>query len=181
MESIVIERAKPGDVKKLQEIGRFTFSESFAHLNSEEDMQNYLEQSFAEEKLNIELTNKDSQIYFALSDERIVGYLKINVRSAQTENIDINAFEIERIYVMKEFHGKKVGQMFYQKAIDIAQNMNAAFVWLGVWVHNDRAQSFYKKNGFVVFDKHIFKLGNDIQTDLMMKKMLTGNENTAKI
>jgi len=26
-----------------------------------------------------------------------------------------------------------------------------------------------KKNGFVAFDKHIFKLGNDKQTDVMMK------------
>ena len=26
-----------------------------------------------------------------------------------------------------------------------------------------------KKNGFVEFDKHIFKLGTDEQTDIMMK------------
>ncbi|MBT6866610.1 MAG: GNAT family N-acetyltransferase, partial [Candidatus Marinimicrobia bacterium] len=32
-----------------------------------------------------------------------------------------------------------------------------------------RAIKFYEKNGFVPFDKHIFKLGNDKQTDIMMK------------
>jgi len=35
-----------------------------------------------------------------------------------------------------------------------------------------RAIGFYKKNGFSEFDKHIFRLGNDEQTDIMMKLKL---------
>jgi len=31
---------------------------------------------------------------------------------------------------------------------------------------------FYKKNGFVAFDKHIFRLGDDEQTDIMMRLAL---------
>jgi hypothetical protein len=31
------------------------------------------------------------------------------------------------------------------------------------------AINFYLKNGFVEFDKHVFKLGKDEQIDLMMK------------
>ena len=31
---------------------------------------------------------------------------------------------------------------------------------------------FYEKNGFVPFDKHIFVLGDDKQTDIMMKMEL---------
>ena len=31
---------------------------------------------------------------------------------------------------------------------------------------------FYEKNGFVPFDKHIFVLGDDEQTDIMMKMEL---------
>ena len=50
--------------------------------------------------------------------------------------------------------------------------MNATYIWLGVWEKNLRALSFYRKNGFVAFDKHIFKLGNDIQTDILMKIQL---------
>ena len=82
---------------------------------------------------------------------------------------DNKALEIERIYVAKAFHGKKVGQILYEKAIHIAKQMNVAYVWLGVWEENPRAIHFYKKNGFVEFDKHIFRLGDDEQTDLMMK------------
>jgi len=47
-------------------------------------------------------------------------------------------------------------------------------VWLGVWDQNPRAISFYKKNGFIEFDKHVFRLGNDEQTDLMMRLEIAG-------
>ena len=74
--------------------------------------------------------------------------------------------------MLKEFHGMKVGQLLYEKAIEIARLNNAEYVWLGVWEENPRAISFYKKNGFVEFDKHIFNMGNEDQTDIMMKKEL---------
>lgn len=74
--------------------------------------------------------------------------------------------------MLKEFHGKKVGQILYEKALKLAQEINADFVWLGVWEQNSRAIRFYEKNGFMAFDKHIFKLGNDEQTDIMMKLTL---------
>ncbi|MNE41268.1 Protease synthase and sporulation negative regulatory protein PAI 1 [compost metagenome] len=80
--------------------------------------------------------------------------------------------EIERIYVLRAFHGKKVGQILYEKALQIAEVLGLSFIWLGVWEKNLRAIQFYEKNGFVAFDKHIFKLGDDEQTDIMMKKEL---------
>jgi RimJ/RimL family protein N-acetyltransferase len=86
--------------------------------------------------------------------------------------MDVNAVEIERIYVLQAYHGKKVGQLLYEKAMEVSVEVNAGYVWLGVWEENQRAISFYKKNGFIEFDKHIFKLGDDEQTDVMMKKKL---------
>lgn len=79
------------------------------------------------------------------------------------------------IFKIKEFHGKKVGQALYEKAIEIGKKKNVDYVWLGVWEENPRAISFYKKNGFVEFDKHIFKLGDDEQVDIMMKLKLNDN------
>ncbi|MBP7822091.1 MAG: GNAT family N-acetyltransferase, partial [Saprospiraceae bacterium] len=105
----------------------------------------------------------------------VIGYLKLNFGSSQTELQDEKALEIERIYVSKEYHGKSVGQLLYDMAIQIAKQKNADYVWLGVWEENPRAINFYKKNGFVAFDKHIFKLGDDEQTDIMMKLKLNND------
>jgi ribosomal protein S18 acetylase RimI-like enzyme len=62
-----------------------------------------------------------------------------------------------------------VGQLLFDRAVEIAKQKSAIYMWLGVWEKNHQALAFYKKNGFVPFDKHIFKLGNDEQTDIMMK------------
>lgn len=164
-----IRTAKISDLNILKEIGKRTFIETFASENSSENITEYLESAFTTEKLMSELTNMNSEFYFAEMEGEVVGYLKVNFNDSQTELKVSNALEIERIYVLKEFHGKKVGQLLYDKAIEIAKNKNLKNVWLGVWEQNPRAIRFYEKNGFKVFDKHIFKLGEDEQTDIMMK------------
>ncbi|WP_281234071.1 GNAT family N-acetyltransferase [Flavobacterium gelatinilyticum] len=172
MNNLKIRKASVSDVIKLQAIGRQTFSETFSDANSEENMKKYLEESFAAAKLTSELNNPSSHFYLAELDDQVLGYLKLNTGDAQTEKEDSNALEIERIYVAKEFHGKKVAQALYAQALQTAQEAKAAYMWLGVWEKNFRAVRFYTKNGFVQFDTHIFRLGGDEQTDLMMKKVL---------
>lgn len=163
-----LRKATISDLKILQKIGKRTFIETFASENSSENMTEYLESAFTTEKLMSELTNINSEFYFAEIEGEVVGYLKVNFNDSQTELKVSNALEIERIYVLKEFHGKKVGQILYDNAIEIAKNKSLNNVWLGVWEQNPRAIRFYEKNGFKVFDKHIFRLGNEEQIDLMM-------------
>jgi ribosomal protein S18 acetylase RimI-like enzyme len=169
MQDITIYKVSLQDVEALQAIGRVTFSQTFSEHNNAEDMEAYLKTSYAIEKLTAEINNPESEFYFAKENENIIGYLKINTGKAQTEIKNLDAFEIERIYVDQAYLGKKIGQILFQKALQLAKQKKAAYVWLGVWEENNRAIAFYKKNGFVPFDKHIFKLGNDEQTDIMMK------------
>jgi len=159
------------DLIKLQIISRSTFAQTFDEHNNPEDMQAYLDNSFSNEKLTEELNNKNSAFYFAIDNNlnTVVGYLKVNTGDAQSEKKDLNAFEIERIYVDKAYFGKKVVQLLFVKAIEIAKSKKVSYVWLGVWEENHRALAFYTKNGFIPFDKHIFKLGNDEQSDILMK------------
>ena len=172
MTDIVVKRVTLNDIDQLQKIGRQTFYETFSAANSEENMSKYLDEEFSIEKLTTELKDNNSEFYFATLDDDVIGYLKLNFGQSQTEIKDDKAIEIERIYVLRSFHGKSVGQILYDRAMHIARRENADFVWLGVWEENPRAINFYKKNGFVEFHKHVFKLGNDEQTDIMMKLQL---------
>ncbi|MCS3533121.1 GNAT family N-acetyltransferase [Chryseobacterium sp. JUb7] len=172
MNNIIVRKVNTDNLIALQQIGRKTFEETFSESNSKENMEKYLREGFSEEKLLDELADENSEFYFAIDDGDIIGYLKINFGNAQTELKDNKGLEIERIYVLSKYHGKKVGQLLYDHAIEIAAKSLAKYVWLGVWEENPRAINFYKKNGFVEFDKHIFVLGDDEQTDIMMKKEL---------
>ena len=171
--NVTIKQAQITDITQLQAISTLTFVESFEKENSPENMATYLAEHFSTNQLALELSNPNSSFYFAEENEQIVGYLKINVETAQTEKKFQNALEIERIYVKKAVQGKQIGQQLLEKAINIARNKKYAFIWLGVWENNKQAITFYEKNGFEVFDQHLFVLGEDQQRDLLMKRPLT--------
>ena len=158
------------DVSILRGIARDTFIETVSEANKAEDMDRYLTENFSEEQLARELSNPDSFFYVAEVNGHVVGYLKLNIAHAQTEPQAADALEIERIYVLSSYHGHGVGQALYHHAMSVAEDRKASYVWLGVWEHNHRALRFYEKNGFIAFGTHIFQLGNDQQTDILMKK-----------
>ena len=157
------------DLEALRNLSIQTFMETFEEVNTEEDMQKYLDENLSIERLKTELENVNSEFYFAENNDEILGYLKLNFKDAQTEKLEENHFEIERIYVLKAFLGQKIGQILFYKAIEIGREKNLEYVWLGVWEENHRAIRFYGKNGFEIFGKHDFILGEDVQTDLLMK------------
>lgn len=164
-----IKKVNKTEVEQLQSLSRQTFAETFSDSNSKENMNKYLAENLSIEKLSEELNNENSHFFFIKDGERNIGYLKLNMGPSQTEMKDETALEIERIYVIQEYQGKKVGQQLYEKAIQVAKEKKAQYVWLGVWEENHKAIQFYNKNGFQVFDKHVFVLGDEKQTDLMMR------------
>ena len=160
------------DLALLQEISKRTFHDSFAALNSAENMKFHLDNYFTHEKLTSEILNRNSSFFFAVYEGTPVGYLKINQGNAQTVLPNDQAVEIERIYVDRLFKGGGIGKTFISKAEEIANASRAKYLWLGVWEHNEAAIRVYEKNRFMKFSQHIFKLGDDEQTDLLMKKTL---------
>ena len=115
MKEIEIKKVTPNKIEQLQKFGRQTFAETFSSKNSEENMKEYLNKGFSTEKLKTELSDKNSEFYFAILENKVIGYLKVNFGQSQTENKDENTLEIERIYVLKEFHGKKSDNCFMKR------------------------------------------------------------------
>ena len=169
MTNFTIRAINLNDLKALQSISKQTFTETFASSNTKENMDKYLNESLSLEKLTGELNNPNSFFYFIEDNHNPIGYLKLNMGASQTELNDKSALEIERIYVTQAYQGKKVGQQLYEKAIQVAKEKGVEYIWLGVWEENHKAIQFYTKNGFTAFDKHIFTLGDEEQTDIMMK------------
>lgn len=164
-----IRQATINDINALQKISQQTFTETYASVNTAENMQQYLSTVFSTESLQAELNNTNTVFYFAVTNDTITGYLKLNFNTTPNSLKNNNAVEVERIYVLQQMQGKKLGQLLLNKAIEVAQEKNVDFLWLGVWEHNTKAIQFYTKNGLAPFDTHIFMLGNDKQIDILMK------------
>lgn len=170
--SVTITPATLHHLPALQAISRDTFYEAFAALNTPTDMAKYLNDNFNPQKLTTELTNPHSHFFIAWHGTEPIGYLKLNLGPAQTDLHDDAALELERIYVKSAWHGRQVAQQLYRTAEDVARTHGKAYIWLGVWEHNARAIAFYTRLGYTAFSSHIFMLGHDPQTDILMKKTL---------
>ncbi|MCZ2247294.1 MAG: GNAT family N-acetyltransferase [Bacteroidia bacterium] len=170
--SVDIKQVSIKELHQLQNIGKQTFYETFAASNTQEDMKKYLANSFSASQISAELNNPHTSYYFAWIKHTILAYMKINFGIAQSEFQHLNSMEIERLYVLKQYQRKSVGRQLLDFAIQTAQSKQLDYVWLGVWENNVKALNFYTKNGFEEFDKHIFVLGNDKQTDILMKRKI---------
>jgi ribosomal protein S18 acetylase RimI-like enzyme len=172
MDSFSIKECSLEDIKKIKYVGEKTFHETFSNENVDEDMEKYLKENFSYGQIESELKNSSSRFYIVENSDKVLAYMKLNFDKAQTETGHDNTLEIQRIYVLQEYKSKHIGKMLMEKAIEIAEKRNLNYIWLGVWEHNINAIKFYEKQGFEKFDTHIFKLGEDEQTDNLMKLTL---------
>ncbi|MBW4891538.1 GNAT family N-acetyltransferase [Mucilaginibacter sp. HMF5004] len=168
-----IRKVELSEADTLLQITTKTFLYAFAHLNKAEDIKIYCDSFLTINRITTEINNTDSDFYFVVDEDDIIAYLKLNYAGAQTEFKDSEAVEIERIYVLAEHQGKQIGQQMLDFAVSMAQSKQLKYIWLGVWENNSNAIRFYRRNGFEVFDSHYFMLGNDKQTDLLMKRLIS--------
>lgn len=170
--TVNIKRCTLEDLHKLQDICYETFNETFKDQNSPENMKAYLEMAFNLKQLEKELSNSSSQFFFVYCNNEAAGYLKVNINEAQSEKMGDESLEIERIYIKSKFQKHGLGKYLFNKALEIAKELNKKKIWLGVWEKNENAIAFYKKMGFVQTDAHSFYMGDEEQTDFIMIKTL---------
>ena len=174
-ENLLIRQATIDDAAMLTELSVITFRDTFGPpVNKQEDMDRYIADEMNIEKLALELSDVNNLFFLGYYDNVPVSYVKMRATVTPPELEGYNPVEIERLYVLKQCHGKKVGAALMKFCLDYATNHNYDMVWLGVWEHNYKALKFYKDFGFELFGSHPFVLGDDVQTDVLMKRPLPG-------
>ena len=172
-----IKKCSLEQVELLRDLAIETYYETFSDTNSEALLQKYFKESLNIEKLSVQLQEPNSEFYFIYSktDKQQVtpaGFLKLNIDNAQTDLMDPTALEVEKIYLLNAFLSQGLGKQMINFSIKRATQQAKQYLWLGVWESNFLALAFYKKMGFEQFGAHNFDMGGDIQTDLMLKKVL---------
>jgi len=169
-----IKKCHVSDVEQLQALAIKTYHETFAATNSDSLLNQYYEQSLNLEKLKSQLQNTKSEFYFITSGENkeVAGFLKLNIGDAQTDILDPNALEVEKIYILRDFVGQGLGKEMIEFSIERAKQQQKVYLWLGVWEGNTSAIQFYSKMGFDKFGEHGFNMGGEIQTDFLLKKTI---------
>ncbi len=160
------------DIPTLLDLAITTFVEAFWDTNNPESMTAYMEAAFREEVFFEEMQHPDAQFFLVLEDEVPAGYLKLNRVGAQSDVRDPESLEVERIYVLADYQGVGIGKYLLEFAIQTAVAEALKYIWLGVWEYNEKAIAFYQKQGFWIFGDHPFAMGEEVQTDLLMRRDL---------
>jgi diamine N-acetyltransferase len=168
--SIQTRRATRHDKTALRVLGIKTFKDTFEEHNTAEDMEQYIATAFSDEQIEKELEEANTVFFLAEDGGRVVGYAKVRESETQQTLQNKYALELHRIYVDKDYLGKRIGNILLEACLEYAKTKGYETVWLGVWEHNPRAIAFYRKHGFEKFGDHVFVLGADEQTDWLLKK-----------
>jgi ribosomal protein S18 acetylase RimI-like enzyme len=160
------------DAELIADLSRQTFQETFAHQNTKEDMDRFMNEQFTKQSLMEEVGAEGNIFFLALEGNEALGYVRLRESPNPKELGDIDTIEIARIYVLQSAIGKGLGKLLMQQSIAKAKELNKQVIWLGVWEKNQLAIDFYQRFSFEKFGEHDFLLGNDVQRDWLMKKQL---------
>ncbi len=169
-EAMTTRNAEGKDLEMLLKFSIQTFIDSFGEHNSKEDMDAYINEAFSRDQIEKEFNEQDAKFFLAFIADELVGYAR--VRNNEEEIQDEDTLEIHRIYAAKNYIAKGIGKVLLNQCIQYAKENAKKSIWLGVWEKNLHAIKFYQKHGFEQFSQHDFLLGQDLQTDILMKKVL---------
>lgn len=171
-EGISVRTCSLKDIEVLVPLSIKTFRDTFDEYNTPDNVIQYINGTFTRKIIEHEMRQPGTVFFLALDDRRAAGYAKVRTSHLPEGLQSTSALEIERLYAHRQYFGKRVGHLLMQTCIAHARKKGVQTLWLGVWENNSRAIAFYQKNGFKKFGQHTFMLGEDAQTDWLMKKDL---------
>lgn len=167
---ITLRLTTTADVPELQRLAIQTQIDTFGAFNSEANMKAFLDSAYSRENLSQELGEEGSRNYLAMDSNMVVGFMRLR-KTAEVEHLlGKNTLELQRLYVDTTRKGRGIGALLMKEALAYAKASGVEWLWLGVWERNVAAQEFYRRWGFERFSEHIFQMGDDPQTDWLLKR-----------
>jgi diamine N-acetyltransferase len=160
------------ELSALRDFAEHTFRVAFQKQNDPDDFEAYCAEAFSSDHLEMEYETPNTKFWFGWIDDDLVAYLKLNFGETPDGFEDEDMVQLERIYVLPGFQGQQIGSKMLEFAEMQALNNGKEWIWLTVWEHNPDAQRFYERHGYEVCGTEIYTIGNDDQTDLLMRKRM---------
>lgn len=100
---------------------------------------------------------KNDSIYYVVHiNNKLVGGCGIARLPGTHENIS----ELQRLFLLKEARGMKIGQQLMEKCISFAKSKKYELIYLETFPNMTEALGLYKKNGFKNIEKPIGNTGH---------------------
>jgi ribosomal protein S18 acetylase RimI-like enzyme len=177
--TIRVRAAEEDDALALSVLAERTFRDAFADSNTTANMQLHCAASYGKALQLAEIRDSSRETWVAESDDRLVAYVQLRLEAASPLIWGERPVEIQRFYVDASHHGAGLAHQLMAHVLARAKAAGSAALWLGVWERNARALAFYRKWRFEVVGKHIFRVGDDPQRDLIMRRDVQSTQGIA--
>lgn len=142
----------------IAELAQQTFSESHVHSASKSDINNFILKTYNTEAIRKEFENNQVAYHLIYHNEILAGFSKIELECPNINISDKNITKLDRIYLLKAFHGKQLGLKLLDFNIALSQQHQQNGIWLVVWTENNKAVDFYKRMGFKIAGAYDFQI-----------------------
>ncbi|QCX41008.1 GNAT family N-acetyltransferase [Aureibaculum algae] len=153
-----IVKASIEDSELIAKIGKKSFLESHGNSASTEDINSFVSKTYTTKHISKEFENTKIQYHIIYFNDKAAGFSKIEFSTPNKDINELNVTKLDRLYLLKEFYGQKLGSKFFDFIIQLSKKNNQKGIWLAVWEENERAIHFYTKIGFKIAGKYNFKL-----------------------
>jgi GNAT superfamily N-acetyltransferase len=165
--TVTYRTARPEDAAVLADLGRRSFTETFGHLYSQENLEAFL-LSHNEPGWRAELSDPAFAVRLSDDDGEAAAYAKLGPPSLPFEARP-TSIELRQFYVMKPWHGAGVGAALMDWVLEEARRRGADELYLSVFIDNHRARRFYERYGFAYVGTYAFMVGTHADEDLIMR------------
>lgn len=169
-----IRLATDGDAALLARIAEETFPLACPPDTSPKAIRAFIDANLSEHSFAGYLADANRVLHLAFVDDEPAGYTMI-VRGEPSDT-DVAAAvttrpttELSKVYVRPGFHGAGVAQALVEAAVGAAGSPS---VWLGVNIHNAKANRFYEKMGFAQVGTKQFLVGDRYEDDYVRERIV---------
>lgn len=155
---MLIRRATEDDTETIAAIGRVAVADAHRLSCSAADLAQYLAENYNQEVIKDELNNAANIYHILYYNDTPAGFSKIVLNAAHENINETNATKLDRIYLLSDFYDLKLGHRLLHHNIALSKSAQQSGMWLFTWIGNERAISFYKRNGFEIIGAHSFRV-----------------------
>jgi len=167
-----IRLATDADVAKLAVLGAATFSDTFGHLYSPEDLAFFVNNSHSEASYAAALADEKQPIWVADDEGLLAAYIKLCPDSLPCDPPIENAAEIARLYARSSHQNQGLGSRLMDTATTYAKSAGYSAFVLSVWSENYDGHRFYARHGFKKIGDYLFPVGDQLDKEWIMHKKL---------
>lgn len=170
MSDVAFRTATPADAALLAQIGARSFTATFGHLYSLENLTAFLTAHTAE-AWTAELTDARFVVRIGEADGAPAAYAKLGPCKLPFTPPE-GAIELKQFYVLAPWHGSGVAAAMMDWVLAEARARGANEIYLSVFIDNHRARRFYEHYGFARVGAYAFMVGDHEDTDDVMRLSL---------